>query len=104
MDGNSQAFPFPQDATYLDFISDGYLDVWSELFPSRPGLTCCQAQLDNNVKSQLYQRIDLLLTKGPIEAQKVARFGITQASKTPGGLWPSDHAGVAAQVVVRQGD
>ena len=104
MDANSQAFPMPQGATYLDFLSAGYQDVWSELFPDRPGLTCCQAQLDNNVNSALYQRIDLILTTGMIDAQNAARFGVTQASKTPGGLWPSDHAGVAAQVVVRQGD
>jgi len=25
---------------------------------------------------------------------------ITGASKTPGGLWPSDHAAVAAQLVI----
>lgn len=101
MDANSQAFPLPQGQTYRDFIDAGYKDVWSELFPDDPGLTCCQEQLDNNLESELYQRIDLLLTKGPIGAQNAALFGVTQASKTPGGLWPSDHAGVAAQVVVR---
>lgn len=100
MDSNAQAAPSPQDPTYADFTLAGYADVWSEIFPSVPGLTCCQAELDNNPVSQLYQRIDLILTLGPVEAQNIALFGATPASKTPDGLWPSDHAGVAAQLVV----
>jgi len=100
MDSNSQAAPLPQDSTYIDFSLAGYADVWSELFPGTLGFTCCQAQLDNNPVSQLYQRIDLVLTLGPVEAQNVALFGATPASKTPDGLWPSDHAGVAAQLVL----
>jgi endonuclease/exonuclease/phosphatase family metal-dependent hydrolase len=100
MDSNSQAAPLPQDATYIDFSLAGYGDVWSELQPGVLGFTCCQAELDNNLVSQLYQRIDLILTLGPIEAQNIALFGATPASKTAGGLWPSDHAGVAAQLVL----
>jgi hypothetical protein len=100
MDSNAQAAPLPQDPTYIDFTLAGYADVWSEIFPSVPGLTCCQAELDNNPVSQLYQRIDLILTQGPIAAQNIALFGADQASTTSGGLWPSDHAGVAAQLVV----
>jgi len=100
MDSNSQAAPLPQDPTYVDFTLAGYADVWSELFPGALGFTCCQAELDNNPVSQLYQRIDLILTLGPVEAQNIALFGSTPASKTPGGLWPSDHAGVAAQLVM----
>ena len=104
MDSNAQAFPFPQESTYLDFLLGGFGDAWSELRPWDPGLTCCQAQLDNNVESELYQRIDLILTSVQIEAQRIALFGVTQASKTPGGLWASDHAGVAAQLVILKGD
>lgn len=103
MDSNSQAAPLPQDAAYVDFTLAGYNDVWSELRPGLPGLTCCQAELDNNPVSQLYQRIDLILTLGPVEAQNVALFGATPNTRTSDGLWPSDHAGVAAQLVV-EGD
>ena len=100
MDSNAQAFPLPQDPTYVDFSLAGYDDVWTELFPSLPGLTCCQAELDNNPVSQLYQRIDLILTRGPVGTQNIALFGANPASKTADGLWPSDHAGVAAQLVI----
>ena len=102
MDSNSTAYPFPQGATYLDFVLGGFRDVWSETRPQDPGLTCCQAQLDNNVESELYKRIDLILTFGSIEGQRAALFGADQASKTSSGLWPSDHAGVAAQVVIEK--
>jgi len=102
MDSNAPAFPLPQDPTYMDFIAAGYNDAWTEIFPLVPGLTCCQAQFDNNPVSELYQRIDLILTRGNIEAQNIALFGADPATKTPGGLWPSDHAGVAAQLVVEQ--
>jgi hypothetical protein len=100
MDSNAQAAPLPQDATYIDFIAAGYNDAWSEIFRSVPGFTCCQAPLLNNVANQLYQRIDLVLTFGNINAQNIAIFGADPATKTAGGLWPSDHAGVAAQLVV----
>jgi hypothetical protein len=102
MDSNAPAFPLPLDPTYMDFIAAGYNDAWTQIFPLVPGLTCCQAQLDNNPVSELYQRIDLILTRGNIEAQNIALFGAAPSTKTPGGLWPSDHAGVAAQLVVEQ--
>ena len=102
MDSNAQAAPLPQDPAYVDFIDAGYSDVWSHIFPSSLGLTCCQAELDNNLISQLYQRIDLILTLGPVGAQNIALFGNTQGSKTPDGLWASDHAGVASQLVITQ--
>jgi hypothetical protein len=100
MDSNAQASPQPHDPTYTDFIDAGYDDAWLEIFGHAPGFTCCQAQLVNNVVSQLSQRIDLILTLGDVEAQNIALFGATPTSKTPEGLWPSDHAGVAAQVKI----
>jgi hypothetical protein len=100
MDANARAAPPPQDATYVDFITAGYSDVWSELFPATSGFTCCQAQFVNNPVSQLSRRIDLILTLGNVGAQDIALFGGDQASRTPDGLWPSDHVGVAAQLVV----
>ena len=98
MDSNAQAAPLPLDLTYMDFIAAGFDDGWAEIFPLVPGLTCCQAELDNNPVSQLYQRIDLILTLGQAEVQDIALFGVNPRTRTEGGLWPSDHAGVAAQV------
>jgi hypothetical protein len=100
MDSNAQAAPLPLDPTYMDFIAAGFDDGWAEIFPLVPGLTCCQAELDNNPVSQLYQRIDLILTLGQAEVQDIALFGVNPRTRTEGGLWPSDHAGVAAQVEI----
>jgi endonuclease/exonuclease/phosphatase family metal-dependent hydrolase len=100
MDSNAQAFPLPEDPTYSDFISAGYNDVWSEIFPRRAGLTCCQDEADNNPVSQLYQRIDLVLTYGKVTPWGAELIGTSPASRLPDGLWPSDHAALAAGVVV----
>jgi hypothetical protein len=100
MDSNAQAFPLPQDPTYTDFISAGYNDVWSEIFPKRAGLTCCQAESDNNPVSQLYQRIDVVLTHGKVTPWGIELIGTNPASRLPDGLWPSDHAAVVAGVTV----
>jgi hypothetical protein len=102
MDSNAQAFPLPQDPTYVDFIASGYNDVWSEIFPSAPGLTCCQNESVNNPVSELYQRIDVILTLGDFEGKKIALFGADPSTRTPDGLWPSDHAGVAASVTIEE--
>ena len=102
MDSNAQAAPLPQDPTYIDFRIAGYADVWLEFFPKVPGLTCCQAELDNNPVSQLYQRIDLILTHGAVEGQNITLYGASPVSRTSDGLWPSDHAGVASQIVITQ--
>ena len=104
MDSNAQVFPLPQDPTYVDFITAGYNDVWNELFPLAPGFTCCQAPLVNNSVSQLYQRIDLILTLGNIAPEAITLFGADPYTMTPAGLWPSDHAGVAARLKLKSVD
>ena len=102
MDSNSPAAPLPPDPVYLDFLSAGFVDAWAEKFPDLPGFTTGQDQFLKNPESKLNQRIDLILTMGPIVVQRIALFGVTQASKTPDGLWPSDHAAVVAQLNVQR--
>ena len=49
MDSNAQAYPLPEDPTYMDFIVHGYNDVWNELSPlgagtyMLPGAACKQS-------------------------------------------------------------
>jgi hypothetical protein len=101
MDSNAQAFPLPKDPTYVDFRAAGYNDVWSRLFPKVAGLTCCQSEPDNNPVSQLYQRIDLVLTLGRVDPFGASLIGTDPKSRTKDGLWPSDHAALVADVIVR---
>jgi len=101
-DSNSQAYPYPQDPTYTDFMSAGFVDAWSARHPNLPGYTSGQDQFLTNPESKLNTRIDLILLLGRIVPQRIALFGDTQDSKTPGGLWASDHAAVAAQLNVQR--
>lgn len=92
---------------YMQMAAAGYTDAWT----MRPGagrgqgaplvgLSCCQLEDLSNRHSMLYERIDLVfsLTR-PSKVLDARLIGDTPNSKTwPAGLglWPSDHAAVAA--------
>ncbi len=98
MDANAQAGPPPIEDTYQDFLDAGYTDAWTTTHPSEPGFTFGQAQFVNNPVSLLFQRIDLILLHGAITAQAADVLGDDLADRTSDGLWPSDHAAVAARL------
>lgn len=87
----------------------GYVDAWTRrVGKPRPGFTCCQDEFLTNEESELDERIDLIFVRndtdfpawpdlGPVKA-RVA--GARERDKTPSGLWPSDHAGVAAKLLI----
>lgn len=79
-----------------------FTDVWPS--GQGDGFTCCQSETLTNVDSELFQRIDLILVRtGPgyeQAATDVTVLGADPGSKTPSGLWPSDHAGVSATISV----
>jgi hypothetical protein len=67
------------------------------------GLTCCQAEDLTNRKSALYERIDMIFPfVRPQRVLDMRLLGTTMGDKTRppgnGGLWPSDHAAVAARL------
>lgn len=98
MDSNAQANPDPIDPAYTDFLTGGFVDAWTDLHPSDPGFTCCQAPLVDNPVSELTHRIDLILTRGAVgTAERIRLAGADPSDRTASGLWPSDHAGVAAE-------
>jgi len=81
----------------------GFEDVWPALHPD-PGFTCCF--LEDLTKTQgaaLSERIDYVLTRGPFEPRKALVLGADPSTRV-GGLWPSDHAGVFAEVRVADRD
>jgi hypothetical protein len=89
--------------TIFDFLDAGFLDAWTQGRPRGDGFTCCQDPLLQNAVSELVKRIDYVLVRdafrtGPIVgAVEIGRLGAEPADKTPSGLWPSDHAGLAAR-------
>jgi endonuclease/exonuclease/phosphatase family metal-dependent hydrolase len=86
--------------TYGNFIDAGFQDVWIEVRKGQ-GFTCCQDPGLLNAVSSLNRRIDFILFKNgwkPIAADLV---GEKQRDRTPTALWPSDHAGVVASLVLK---
>lgn len=86
--------------TYRKLIESGFDDVWRG-FSKGPGLTCCQSPDLLNAKSSMTSRIDYILYKNgwiPLSSELV---GNKQRDRTSNGLWPSDHAGVFAKLVLK---
>jgi endonuclease/exonuclease/phosphatase family metal-dependent hydrolase len=74
-------------------------DAWDDAGGGAPGLTCCQAADLMNPQSIADGRIDLVLYRGRFRINDIAVTGTDPAtSRTPGGLWPSDHFGVFSHV------
>jgi endonuclease/exonuclease/phosphatase family metal-dependent hydrolase len=94
---------------YWQFVGSGYTDAWDlKPGPPDPGYTCCQAEDLLNPLSMLAERVDHIFVRNDLGLFDVSRVGPVRidgvgdepAGKTASGLWPSDHAGVAAQIHV----
>jgi len=86
----------PSFPAYQAMINAGFTDAWQSKRAPDPGFTCCQAQNLLNPTSLLNERIDLVLFRGGFGVADISLIGTQQADRTSSGLWPSDHAGVAA--------
>ena len=89
-------------ATYGNLIAAGFDDAWNVVFPGDPGLTCCHDELLLEPVASFSARIDLVLFRGDFEVTGADLVGENPADRTPSGLWPSDHAGVAATLTFRK--
>jgi endonuclease/exonuclease/phosphatase family metal-dependent hydrolase len=103
-DFNSDAEPTgsgpDKTLTYQNLINAGFVDAWSQAGLG-PVFTCCQAEDLRNEASSLNERIDLVLFRGQFTVTGADIVGEALADRTPSGLWPSDHAGVAATLQFR---
>jgi endonuclease/exonuclease/phosphatase family metal-dependent hydrolase len=86
----------PGDPAYDLLLSTtaGFRDVWSG--PDAPPPTCCRSDL-RDPAATLGTRYDHVLHRGATAARSAARVG-AEASSMLDGVWPSDHAGVAATI------
>ena len=92
---------------YRQLTGAGFIDVWT-LRPGTPkadgapliGMSCCQDEDVGNHRSKLYERVDLIFTSvAPTKVRDARLLGESIGDKTLPkgfGLWPSDHASVAA--------
>jgi endonuclease/exonuclease/phosphatase family metal-dependent hydrolase len=88
----------PPTEAYGRVTAAGFADAWSQLRAGNPGYTCCHAADLQVLGPPLNRRIDLILTRGGLRALSVDVLGAAPGDRTSSGLWPSDHAGVAARL------
>jgi endonuclease/exonuclease/phosphatase family metal-dependent hydrolase len=93
--------PFDQGIVppYVQLVEAGFTDVWMLRSRPDPGFTCCQAPDLLNELSLLDDRIDVVFTHDMLRRASAKVIGDRIADKTRSGLWPSDHAGVAARLL-----
>jgi len=84
--------------TYPELIAAGFRDAWAAVNHDDPGNTCCHAADLRNPVSELDRRLDLILTRGPITPVSARLVLVEPAARTPSGVWPTDHAGVLANL------
>jgi endonuclease/exonuclease/phosphatase family metal-dependent hydrolase len=92
----------PTSTAYHEFIDSGLTDTWATLHPANPGLTCCHiktgqpdADAISDPNAPLTERVDYVLTGPGITPLSETLFNTTP-SEMFGGLWPTDHAAIAA--------
>jgi endonuclease/exonuclease/phosphatase family metal-dependent hydrolase len=94
----------PTDATgpYGTFTSGGYNDAWRTVHGPGDGFTAQQDPDLRNLPSKLDHRIDYVFYQPKRLSAVVAKvIGDRVNQRTPNGLWPSDHAGVAVSLHLR---
>jgi endonuclease/exonuclease/phosphatase family metal-dependent hydrolase len=97
--------PFDQGIVppYQQFVEAGFDDVWTLRPRLDPGFTCCQAADLMNRVSLLDQRIDVVFSRTAPDRALARVFGDRPIDRTRSGLWPSDHAGLAARLLFQPG-
>jgi endonuclease/exonuclease/phosphatase family metal-dependent hydrolase len=91
LNSDANAPSFANGPAYGILVGAGFLDVWSMLHPNDPGLTWPLYGEDPPLgPTALFERIDLILTKGSgTQATDILRTGTTAP-------FASDHAGLVA--------
>lgn len=97
---------------YAVMVDNGYTDTWTVRNGAPDdGFTFGQDDLLMNADSSLNQRIDHIWLRAPLGGAQGPNFlqavhgtvvGGRQEDRTADGLWPSDHAGVATSMTIRQ--
>jgi len=74
----------------------GFTDAWAAVHPGRPGPTCCWPEELANTEPAPDQRIDYVFVRG-LKPLTVKLIGAAPWNHRTG-LWPTDHAGLVADV------
>lgn len=87
----------PQDKVYRAFVERGFRDLWSAV-RTEPGFTFGHAEDLRNPDPKLTTRLDWVMLRGGVKPLSARLMGDRPESRTPGRLWPSDHAGVWGRI------
>ena len=92
----------PLSVAYHEFVADGLTDTWATLHPTEAGLTCCHIKTGQpdadavaDPNAPLTARVDYVLTGPGVTPLSETLFN-TAPSEMFDGLWPTDHAAIAA--------
>ena len=96
-DYNSKA---PNAPAYSLLVSSVGADAWLKTNPSDPGYTCCFDAEVKDPNAPLDSRIDLVVIDEQVKAAWAKVVGDEVRDMTSSGLWPSDHAGVVARLII----
>ncbi|HEX6433196.1 MAG TPA: endonuclease/exonuclease/phosphatase family protein [Gemmatimonadales bacterium] len=94
----------PGSPMYQVLLNAGFIDAWTALRPGVMGNSCCHSADLSNQVADLTQRIDYVFARGLEQAHgevlgRVELLGEVPADRRPGlDIWPSDHAGLAAEL------
>ncbi len=91
----------PNGTAYQILLSAGYVDIW-QTDSEETGNTCCQDDDLLNEVSDNSVRIDQIFVHNLELPTSVMTHtvGDTPSERLPSGLWPSDHAGVVAHLLL----
>jgi endonuclease/exonuclease/phosphatase family metal-dependent hydrolase len=98
----------PTSPFHAQLTGAGFIDLLQEEYGSSPaGFTCCQDDPAlRNAAPTLVKRIDYVMVRpaqgyglGPMDIQI---FGDEAVDRTASGMWPSDHAGLLAKLVLQK--
>jgi endonuclease/exonuclease/phosphatase family metal-dependent hydrolase len=98
--------PASYGTTYQYVLSEGFHDAWNTnlLTCNENGFTFGHDADLRNEFVDFYERIDFVFTRNPGENLPlptcVMVVGDEYRNRTPSGLWPSDHGGVAAKLKI----
>ena len=100
----------PGSPMYAVLGRAGFTDVWSALREGEDGNTCCHVADLSDPVSNFSERIDYVFARGLQRRSgdlsgEIRRFGVATRDRLAGPaslIWPSDHAGLVAELEARR--
>lgn len=95
--------PVPENRlAFQALLAAGLVDTWAVAHPADPGFTAGFNELltDPSAEGALEHRVDHVLVTPDIDVVSSRLYGTDPDNRTASGMWPSDHAGVAATLAL----